>query len=72
VHLSAFSLVGESVREPAKYFQNNIANSLSLLDSMVACGVKKFVFSSTAAVYGEPETVPITEDHPKRPQNPYG
>ncbi len=72
VHLSAFSLVGESVREPAKYFQNNIANSLSLLDSMVACGVKKFVFSSTAAVYGEPETVPISEDHPKRPQNPYG
>lgn len=72
VHLSAFSLVGESVTEPGKYFRNNIANSLNLLDSMITCGVKKMVFSSTAAVYGEPETIPMTEDHPRRPQNPYG
>ncbi|NLW55854.1 MAG: UDP-glucose 4-epimerase GalE [Firmicutes bacterium] len=72
VHLSAYSLVGESVRDPGKYFRNNITNSLSLLDAMVACGVKKIVFSSTAAVYGEPETIPLTEEHPCRPLNPYG
>lgn len=72
VHLSAFSLVGESVQKPGKYFRNNIANSLALLDAMMACGVKKFVFSSTAAVYGEPESTPIDEDHPKQPKNPYG
>ena len=53
-------------------FRNNITNSLSLLDAMVACGVKKIVFSSTAAVYGEPETIPLTEEHPCRPLNPYG
>lgn len=72
VHLAAFSLVGESVQDPGKYFQNNIANGIVLLDAMRACGVKYFVLSSTAAVYGEPERTPITEDHPKRPTNPYG
>ncbi len=72
VHLSAYSLVGESVTDPGKYFRNNIANSLRLLDAMLACGVKKMVFSSTAAVYGEPETIPLTEEHPCRPLNPYG
>lgn len=72
IHLAAHSLVGESVHNPAKYFRNNIANGQVLLDAMVASGVKYIVFSSTAAVYGEPERVPIPEDHPKNPTNPYG
>ncbi|MGE5605544.1 MAG: UDP-glucose 4-epimerase GalE, partial [Bacteroidota bacterium] len=72
IHLAAFSLVGESVQDPGKYFQNNISNGIILLDAMRACGVKHFVLSSTAAVYGEPERTPITEDHPKKPTNPYG
>lgn len=72
IHLAAFSLVGESVQDPGKYFHNNISNGIILLDAMRACGVKYFVLSSTAAVYGEPEQTPITEDHPKKPTNPYG
>lgn len=72
IHLAAYSLVGESVLDPGKYFQNNIANGIILLDAMRACDVKYFVLSSTAAVYGEPETTPITEEHPKNPTNPYG
>ena len=72
IHLAAFSLVGESVQDPGKYFHNNISNGIILLDAMRACGVKYFVLSSTAAVYGEPERTPITEDHPKKPTNPYG
>ncbi len=72
IHLAAYSLVGESVQDPGKYFQNNIATGITLLDSMRACGVKYFVLSSTAAVYGEPERTPITEGHPKNPTNPYG
>lgn len=72
IHLAAHSLVGESVKDPAKYFRNNIGNGQALLDALVAGGVKYLVFSSTAAVYGEPEQVPIPEDHPKNPTNPYG
>jgi len=72
IHLCAYSLVGESVVEPAKYFQNNIANGLIFLEALRESGVKYFVFSSTAAVYGEPEQTPIPEDHPKNPTNPYG
>lgn len=72
VHLAAYSLVGESVQEPKKYFQNNIGNGMILLDAMLTCNVKYFVLSSTAAVYGEPDQIPITEDHPKKPTNPYG
>lgn len=72
VHLAADCLVGESVAEPGKYFRNNVVNGLALADAMVAAGVLRLVFSSTAAVYGEPETTPITEDHPKSPTNPYG
>jgi UDP-glucose 4-epimerase len=72
IHLAASSLVGESVKDPAKYFRNNIGNGQALLDALVAGGVKQIVFSSTAAVYGEPEQVPIPEDHPKNPTNPYG
>ncbi len=72
MHFAAYSLVGESVNEPAKYFRNNIGGGQSLLDAMIDCGVKRIVFSSTAAVYGEPGQIPITEDHPQNPTNPYG
>jgi UDP-glucose-4-epimerase GalE len=72
MHFAAFSLVGESVTDPAKYYQNNIGGSVSLLDSMRAADVRKIVFSSTTATYGEPEKVPITEDEPQKPINPYG
>ena len=72
MHFAAFALVGESVAEPALYFQNNIVGSLSLLDAMRTVGVKKIVFSSTTATYGEPEVIPITEDAPQQPINPYG
>jgi UDP-glucose 4-epimerase len=57
---------------PVKYFRNNVANGVNLLDAMVHAGIKKIVFSSTCATYGNPERVPITEDHPQRPLNPYG
>ena len=72
MHFASFIQVGESVREPAKYYANNVANTLNLLDSMRNHGVNKFIFSSSAAVYGEPIRVPIDEDHPKQPLNPYG
>ena len=64
--------VGESVRDPRKYFRNNLVCTLNLLDALVANGVRDVVFSSTAAVYGRPEAVPIPEDHPLLPLNPYG
>ncbi|HHV93823.1 MAG TPA: UDP-glucose 4-epimerase GalE [Firmicutes bacterium] len=72
VHLAADSLVGESVQHPDKYFRNNVTNGLKLLDAMVTHGAKYMVFSSTAAVYGEPIETPIREDHPQQPTNPYG
>lgn len=72
VHFAAFSQVGESVKEPYKYFQNNVCGSLNLLDAMVKHNVKKIVFSSTAATYGEPVYTPIDENHPQTPINPYG
>lgn len=72
VHLAADSQVGESVIHPGKYFRNNIFGSMVLLEAMRACGVKYLVFSSSAAVYGEPERIPIPEDHPAAPKNPYG
>ena len=72
MHFAAFIEVGESVDEPLKYYKNNFCNTLNLLKAMAEAGVEKFVFSSTAAVYGMPETVPITEDLPKQPINPYG
>ncbi|MGI6609577.1 MAG: UDP-glucose 4-epimerase GalE [Limnochordia bacterium] len=72
MHFAGSSLVGESMREPELYFRNNLSNGLQLLACMVQHDVDKMVFSSSAAVYGEPETVPITEEHPKRPTNPYG
>jgi UDP-glucose-4-epimerase GalE len=72
LHFAASLLVGESVQQPRKYFWNNIVNTLRLLDAMLEAGVKRIVFSSSAAVYGTPQTVPIPEDHPKLPTNPYG
>jgi UDP-glucose 4-epimerase len=72
IHMAAYSLVGESVEHPAKYYHNNVVNGLTMLNSMVTCGVKNIVFSSTAATYGEPESFPITEDFPNIPTNPYG
>ena len=72
LHFAAKSLVGESVDDPAKYWHGNVGVSLALLDSMRRHGVDSLVFSSTAAVYGEPDVVPITEDAATRPTNPYG
>ena len=72
MHFAANALVGESMTNPKKYFHNNVVNGLKLLDAAVECGVKKFVFSSTCATYGPPDRVPITEDSPQRPINPYG
>ncbi len=72
IDFAAHIEVGESVRNPRKYFRNNLVNTLNLLDAMVDKGVKQIVFSSTAAVYGDPLTVPIPEDHRMLPVNPYG
>jgi UDP-glucose 4-epimerase len=72
VHFAANALVGESMTNPSKYFRNNVCRGLDLLDATVAAGVKKFVFSSTCATYGPPDKVPMTEDLPQRPINPYG
>ncbi len=72
VHFAAQALVGESMTNPGKYFRNNVADGLNLLDAAVQTGVRKFVFSSTCATYGPPEKVPIEEDCPQRPINPYG
>ncbi|MCL2015829.1 MAG: UDP-glucose 4-epimerase GalE [Defluviitaleaceae bacterium] len=71
LHFAAFMAVGESVENPAKYYQNNVVATLKLLDTMLRHGVKKFVFSSSASVYGIPKTTPITEDMPKAPISPY-
>jgi UDP-glucose 4-epimerase len=71
-HFASFIQVGESVSEPGKYYQNNLAATLTLLQAMVRAGVEHFIFSSTAAVYGDPVYVPIDEEHPKSPINPYG
>ena len=72
MHFAASALVGESMENPRKYFHNNVVNGLKLLDAAVECGVKKFVFSSTCATYGPPDKIPMAEDLPQRPINPYG
>ena len=72
MHFAAFIQVGESVQKPIKYYKNNTANTLNLLDVMVANNVNKFIFSSTAAVYGMPDEMPVTEATPLAPINPYG
>lgn len=71
MHFAAYIAVGESVKEPAKYYYNNVVGTLTLLEAMLAANVKQFVFSSTCAIYGPPKTVPIPEDHPKNPISPY-
>ncbi len=72
VHFAAFAYVGESVIDPAKYYRNNVVGTLNLLDAMLRRGVKKIVFSSTCATYGEPQYTPIVEKHPQAPINSYG
>ncbi|MBJ7295253.1 UDP-glucose 4-epimerase GalE [Anabaena sp. AL09] len=72
MHFSAYAYVGESVTDPAKYYRNNVLGTLTLLESMLAASIKNFVFSSTCATYGVPNFIPITEDHPQNPINPYG
>lgn len=72
MHFAAYALVGESMENPSKYFRNNVGNGLNLLDAMVETGVKRIVFSSTCATFGQPERVPIDETLPQRPINPYG
>lgn len=72
MHFSAYAYVGESVTDPKKYFANNVVQTISLLDTLIEHGIKKFVFSSTCATYGEPQYVPIDEAHPQQPTNPYG
>jgi len=72
IHFAALAYVGESVSEPARYYQNNVEQGIALIDSLVAAGVRQMVFSSTCATYGEPQQVPIAEDHPQNPTNPYG
>lgn len=72
MHFSAYAYVGESVTNPAKYYQNNVVGTLILIEAMIAASINKFVFSSTCATYGIPQFIPITEDHPQNPINPYG
>ncbi len=72
LHFAAYIEVGESVHDPLKYYRNNVSNTQNLLSAMETAGVAKFVFSSTAAVYGMPQRVPITEEAPRQPINPYG
>lgn len=72
LHFAALSQVGESVQKPALYYRNNVTNTLNLLDAMLAHGIQRFIFSSTAAIFGEPEMARIAETHPQRPINPYG
>ncbi|NNM86908.1 MAG: UDP-glucose 4-epimerase GalE [Phycisphaerae bacterium] len=72
MHFAANAYVGESVEDPRKYYRNNVAHTISMLDAMHLCGIKKLVFSSTCATYGQPDHVPITEDMPQRPISPYG
>lgn len=72
MHFAAYAYVGESMDDPGKYFTNNISNTINLLEAMVEADVRHIVFSSTCATYGIPSQVPITEDHPQRPINPYG
>ena len=72
MHFAAYAYVGESVEKPGKYYHNNVVGTLTLLEEMLLARIDKFVFSSTCATYGEPETIPIVEDQPQNPINPYG
>lgn len=72
MHFASFIQVGESVMQPSRYYRNNVTNTLTLLDAMVAARVQRFIFSSTAAIFGEPQSERIDESHPRQPINPYG
>ena len=72
IHFAALAYVGESVAEPARYFENNVEQGIALLGSLLEAGVRRVVFSSTCATYGEPQQIPIPEQHPQQPTNPYG
>jgi UDP-glucose-4-epimerase GalE len=72
MHFAARLLVGESVREPMGYYRANVTGTMTVLEAMAEAGIRRFVFSSTAATFGEPQASPITEEHPQRPVNPYG
>lgn len=72
MHFAAYAYVGESVSQPDKYYRNNVVGTLVLLEAMIAANIKNFVFSSTCASYGVPQQIPITEEHPQSPINPYG
>jgi UDP-glucose 4-epimerase len=72
IHFAALAYVGESVAEPARYFENNVEQGIALLGGLVEAGVRRVVFSSTCATYGEPQQIPISEEHPQKPTNPYG
>ena len=72
MHFAAFIAVGESVANPAVYYRNNVVNTINLLDAMIAHQVPNIIFSSTAAVYGDPQYMPLDESHPLKPVNPYG
>lgn len=71
MHFAAYIAVGESVKEPGKYYRNNVSSTLTLLEAMLAADINKFVFSSTCAVYGMPQEIPMTENHPHNPLSPY-
>jgi UDP-glucose 4-epimerase len=71
MHFAAYIAVGESVTDPAKYYRNNVVGTLTLLEAMLAASINKFIFSSTCALYGVPEFIPLTEDHPQNPISPY-
>lgn len=72
IHFAAYAYVGESMQDPGKYFRNNVANTINLLDAMVETGTNHIVFSSTCATYGVPQRMPVSEDHLQQPVNPYG
>lgn len=72
IHFAAFAYVGESVEKPARYYQNNVAQGIRLLDALLDSNVRQIVFSSTCATYGEPQGLPLHEEHPQNPTNPYG
>ncbi len=72
MHFAAYAYVGESVEKPGLYYENNVGGTVNLLNAMARASCNKIIFSSTCAIYGEPEKLPLTEDHPKRPINPYG
>ena len=72
MHFAAYALVGESMENPLMYFRNNVIGGINLLEAVLEQGVRKLIFSSTCATYGQPDRMPMTEDMPQRPTNPYG